>query len=248
MTDSFGLRCYRVFPGEEQQLRVVRQWLAGLLPDGPARRDVLCVATELGANAVRHTASGRPGGSFAVEIVRNQATARVTVTDQGAPQGPRLIDDPDAEHGRGLLLVAGLASRTGVAGDHRGRLVWAEIPWLGAPEGPVGIRPVTPSQALGALFTELAARGRGVRGMTVTRFEGTLTLSGGPAVRYRCGWLTWPAGRLSARGRPLLTVHNAADPVGAARRLAGTEPTRTEPAATAPTATGPTGLSRPVRA
>jgi serine/threonine-protein kinase RsbW len=222
MTDSFGQRCYRVFPGEEHQLRMVRQWLAGLLPDGPARRDVLCVATELGTNAIRHTASGRPGGSFAVEIVRNQATARVTVTDQGAPQGPRLIDDPDAEHGRGLLLVAGLSSRTGVAGDHRGRLVWAEIPWLGAPDGAADIRPVTPSQALGALFTELAARGRGVRGMTVTRFEGTLTLYGGPAVRYRCGWLTWPAGRLSARGRPLLTVHNAADPAGAARRLAGT--------------------------
>lgn len=222
MTHSFGQRCYRVFPGEEQQLRVVRQRLASLLPEGPARRDVLCVATELGANAVRHTASGLPGGSFAVEIIQNQVAARLTVTDQGAPHGPRLIDEPDAEHGRGLLLVAGLASRTGVAGDHRGRLVWADIPWGEPADGTAEIRPAAPSQALGALFTELAARGRGVRGMTVTRFEGTLTLAGGPAVRYRCGWLTWPAGRLSARGRPLLTVHNAGDPAGAARRLAGT--------------------------
>jgi hypothetical protein len=31
--------------------------------------------------------------------------------------------------GRGLHLVHGLASRTGVIGNRQGRLVWAEIPW-----------------------------------------------------------------------------------------------------------------------
>jgi hypothetical protein len=31
--------------------------------------------------------------------------------------------------GRGLRLVHGLASRTGVIGNRQGRLVWAEIPW-----------------------------------------------------------------------------------------------------------------------
>jgi serine/threonine-protein kinase RsbW len=123
-----GLRWRRVFPGEERQLGVLRRWLALLLPDCPSRDDVTCVATELGTNAVRHTASGR-GGWFAAEITWHRAVVRVAVADGGAPGGPQVIGDPDGEHGRGLLVVAGLSARTGVCGDHRGRLVWADVAW-----------------------------------------------------------------------------------------------------------------------
>jgi len=123
-----GMRWRRVFPGEDRQLGKLRQWLASLLPECPARDDVICVATELGTNAVRHTASGR-GGWFAVEITWHRAAARVAVTDCGAPDGPRVINDPDGEHGRGLRVVEGLSVRTGVCGDHRGRLVWADVLW-----------------------------------------------------------------------------------------------------------------------
>jgi hypothetical protein len=42
-----------------------------------------------------------------------------------------MIDDPGGERGRGLLLVSGLSVRMGFAGDQRGRLVWAQIPWHG---------------------------------------------------------------------------------------------------------------------
>jgi len=45
-----------------------------------------------------------------------------------------VIEDPAAEDGRGLLLLRGLSVRTGVVGDQRGRLIWADIPWVGAPE------------------------------------------------------------------------------------------------------------------
>src|ERR1017187_6406373 len=123
-----GLRWRRVFPGEGSQLGVLRRWLESLLPDCPARDDVACVATELGTNAVRHTASGR-GGWFAVEVTWHRAVVRVAVADGGAPTGPQVVGDPDGEHGRGLLVVAGLSARTGVCGDHRGRLVWADVPW-----------------------------------------------------------------------------------------------------------------------
>jgi len=119
-----------LFAGEDCQLREVRRWVASLLPECPARDDVACVATELGTNAVRHTASGR-GGSFSVEIIWHRQWVRVAVTDAGAPDGPRLIDDPLVEHGRGLLIVRGMSARTGVRGDHRGRLVWADVPWAG---------------------------------------------------------------------------------------------------------------------
>jgi hypothetical protein len=77
-----------------------------------------------------------------------------------------------------------------------------------------------PGPALQGLRVELAARGVATIGMTLTRLQGVATLAEGSAVRYRCGWLFWPAGRLSRGGPPLYAVHWAGDPVGAARRLA----------------------------
>ena len=150
-------RWRRVFPGQEAELRRIRSWLAELLPSGPAREDVVTVATELAANAVRHTASGAHG-FFAVELTwqMRPVTVRVAVADSGARTSPHLepgtdplgpgplgIGSPGAgllsadqlgsgqlsEHGRGLRVVRALAERTGVCGDHRGRLVWAEIRW-----------------------------------------------------------------------------------------------------------------------
>lgn len=120
------VRPRRVFAGLESQLRPMRNWLGSLLPPGALRDDVLSIATELGTNALHHTASGH-GGSFAVELACSPVVIRITVTDNGGPGDLRLIEDLDAEHGRGLLLVRGLATRMGVAGDERGRQVWAEI-------------------------------------------------------------------------------------------------------------------------
>ena len=163
-------RWRRVFPGQEAELRRIRSWLAELLPGGAAREDVVTVATELAANAVRHTASGAHG-FFAVELTwqMRPVTVRVAVADSGARTSPHLepgtdplgpgplgIGSPGAsllsadqlgsgqlsEHGRGLRVVRALAERTGVCGDHRGRLVWAEIRWTSdgavAPDFPDG--------------------------------------------------------------------------------------------------------------
>jgi anti-sigma regulatory factor (Ser/Thr protein kinase) len=125
-------RWRRVFPGENSQIRELRKWLVGLLPGCAACDDLITVAVELATNAIRHTASGR-GGWFAVEVSWHHRAVRVAVADQGAPTGPRLPDEPDpmSETGHGLLLVAGLSSRTAVSGDERARLVWAEVPWEG---------------------------------------------------------------------------------------------------------------------
>ncbi len=121
------LRQWRVFPGEASQLRTLRRWLTSFLPDCEPRDDLVSIATELASNAIRHTRSGH-GGQFAVGITTYQDRTVVAVTDGGAPQGPKLITDPNGENGRGLLLVHALASRTGVSGDRRSRLVWAECP------------------------------------------------------------------------------------------------------------------------
>jgi serine/threonine-protein kinase RsbW len=122
------MRWRRIFPGEERQLGGLRQWLTSLFPECPARDDLLSVATELASNAIRHTASGH-GGWFAVEVTWHRSAVRVAVADRGGPTEPRVMGDPAAEHGRGLLLVQGLSVRMGVCGDRRGRLVWADIPW-----------------------------------------------------------------------------------------------------------------------
>jgi serine/threonine-protein kinase RsbW len=130
-----GLRWCAAFPGREREAREVRRWLASLLPDCATRDDVTSAATELATNAIRHTASGR-GGRFTVEITWDAGNVRVAVADGGAPTGPHLAAGGADEHGRGLVLLAGLASQTGVLGDYRGRVVWADVPWAAgvAPE------------------------------------------------------------------------------------------------------------------
>lgn len=67
-----------------------------------------------------------------MEITWHEPVVRVAVADRGGPTEPQVIEDPAAEHGRGLLLVHGLSVRTGTCGDRRGRLVWADIRWDGA--------------------------------------------------------------------------------------------------------------------
>ena len=126
-------RWRRVFPGRDDQVREVRHWLAGLLPGGPERDDVVMVAAELATNAIRHTASGR-GGFVTVQVTWHGPVVRVAVGDGGAPEGPRLVPGPAglAECGRGLHLVRALAASTGLCGDHRGRVVWADVTWTGA--------------------------------------------------------------------------------------------------------------------
>ncbi len=123
-----GLRWRRVVPGHERQLRVLRRWLESLLPQCPARDHLTAVTNELASNAVRHTASGR-GGWLSVEIVWYGPVVRVAVADSGAAATPRVIEDLASETGRGLRLVRGMSVRTGVCGDHRGRLIWADVRW-----------------------------------------------------------------------------------------------------------------------
>jgi hypothetical protein len=118
----------RTFPGEPRQLRELRRWIALVLPPRPSRDDVTSVADELASNAICHTRSGQ-GGEFAVEIIRHGRLVRVMVTDGGAPGGPRLVDKPDGEGGRGLVVMNALAVCAGVDGDHHGRAVWADIDW-----------------------------------------------------------------------------------------------------------------------
>ena len=170
-----------------------------------------------------HPVCGEDEGGRGMQLVSALASAwncrregsRTTTWFELAPRPQRV---------GGRVGVAGLsgAPPPGTAGSAwpaPGRPARAEV--LRGQEPPVTWPEVMPpGRALEGLRTELAARGRATAGMTITRLQGILTLAGGPGVGYSCGWLFWPAGRLSRGGRPLYAVHRAGDPAGAARRLA----------------------------
>jgi hypothetical protein len=117
-------RWRRVFPGQEGELRQVRYWLTELLPDCPARSDVLTVTIELAANAMRHSASGL-GGFFAVELswLANPATVRIAVADAGGLRGPQ------STPGAGLAALLG----TGPMAALQATAVPAASPTLNGP-------------------------------------------------------------------------------------------------------------------
>jgi anti-sigma regulatory factor (Ser/Thr protein kinase) len=101
-----------------------------LLVGCPARETLMTCVSELCANAIRHTASGR-GGVFIVEVARpRDGVARVAVTDDGGSSAPVMRrPDPMAESGRGLAMVAACTSRWGYAEAYPGHTVWAEATW-----------------------------------------------------------------------------------------------------------------------
>jgi anti-sigma regulatory factor (Ser/Thr protein kinase) len=93
---------------------------------------VITCLSELAANAVLHSASREPGATFTVrtEIIPG-SHVRIEVTDQGSPWA---LPEASDEHGRGLQVVAGLASQWGSKTDpatHQ-RTMWAHLAWYPA--------------------------------------------------------------------------------------------------------------------
>ncbi|MEY7978406.1 ATP-binding protein [Streptomyces pilosus] len=85
------------------------------------------VIAELAANAATH---GRiPGRSFRLTLYVVGTTLRIEVTDTRGDRVPEAqVPDPEAESGRGLVLVEALADRWGVAeGRFPRKTVWAEL-------------------------------------------------------------------------------------------------------------------------
>ncbi|MER5649142.1 ATP-binding protein [Streptosporangium sp. NPDC002524] len=124
-----GMTWRRTFPGRPCQVPEARRFVRFLLADSPFGQEAEQVVAELAANAVRHTASGRPYGTFVVEVVRRPEVTRVTVYDSGQGPVPALAHPTLlGESGRGLSLVTALASRVGCQGTQsHGHAVWARF-------------------------------------------------------------------------------------------------------------------------
>ncbi|MEU7829120.1 MULTISPECIES: ATP-binding protein [unclassified Nonomuraea] len=125
-----GLNWRRTFPGTPDQIPHARHFARYLLADAPCRDDAEQIVAELAANALQHTSSGSPRGTFIVEITRTTAMITVAVYDCGWGGRPHFgaAFRTDAERGRGLALVAAIADQVGCEGEKEvGHRVWAKI-------------------------------------------------------------------------------------------------------------------------
>lgn len=150
-----GTVCERVFPGRADQVPQARHWVCAVLGTAGAVAvdDAVLVVSELATNALRHSASGSPGGKFAVVVQTAGDTVVLHVRDQGQRRTHRVDDGTHAAdgdgHGHGMAVVAALSAAWGIAvadvacGNTRdagdplagGRCTWCRLP---APAGAVG--------------------------------------------------------------------------------------------------------------
>jgi serine/threonine-protein kinase RsbW len=119
----------RAYPGTVDQPRKVRADLAMIAGRSPFIDALVLLASELAANAVSHSRSGHPGGTFTVRATLYPGDyAWVEVIDQG---GPWADGNDDEEHGRGLAVVAAIAGdgNWGIEGDNSCRIAWFRLDW-----------------------------------------------------------------------------------------------------------------------
>jgi DNA-binding NarL/FixJ family response regulator len=98
--------------------RTLREWNLDLLLD-----DAQIVVSELVTNAVTHARSAPE-----LRLSLNGSTVRVEVRDDGTGTPEPRPPTEDAEHGRGMHLVAALAAAWGMElPQDDGKVVWAEL-------------------------------------------------------------------------------------------------------------------------
>lgn len=120
----------REFPGTPDQIPHVRDFVARRIRlcgcPGEAVHEIVLCADELAVNAIKHTMSGQPGRCFVVTVRLTDQTLRVEVADDGPDENPVPDGDDEFGSGRGLVLIAALAQRSGYEVTRSGGLAWFE--------------------------------------------------------------------------------------------------------------------------
>jgi anti-sigma regulatory factor (Ser/Thr protein kinase) len=124
-----ALASSRTFAATPAHVRAARRFLAGILDEHQvADDDALLCLSELATNAIVHSHSSQPGGSFTVRVQLHGQRLRVEVRDQGGPWHSPTRANTDEQNGRGLLIVGKLATRSGCEGhSQHGWTVWFEM-------------------------------------------------------------------------------------------------------------------------
>ena len=127
-----------VFPAADRQVPEARRFAAAALTGwGVTADDAGLLVTELASNAVR-AARGTACGQFLVRISCRPSVVLLEVGD-ASDSVPVFAGPPGAgeEHGRGLLLVARLATGCGWYTGAGWKIVWATLPAVTAAAGAV---------------------------------------------------------------------------------------------------------------
>jgi hypothetical protein len=115
----------QTFPGHPDQVGQARAFLARILDGCPAADDAVLLASELAANAVAHSASGQPGGSFTLRarLYRDQSVV-AEVEDQGSTWDGNISA---AKPPHGLYLLRKLSADCGAWPGQHGWITWFTI-------------------------------------------------------------------------------------------------------------------------
>lgn len=115
----------QTFPPEPASVRAARRWLTTVLTErglASASDAAASLVSELATNCVIHART-----PFTVDVAQQGDVARVSVSDSSPVQARMRSYGLDSTTGRGLRLVASLASTWGVEGDRSGKTVWFEV-------------------------------------------------------------------------------------------------------------------------
>ena len=115
--------------GRAERARAARTFVSEVLGSGhPCGEVAVLLVSEISGNSIRHSGSGAPGETVTVAVIAGDSIVRVEVTDRAGPGTPDLRPaDHDAEVGRGLQLVAGLAARWGWRRRGGRTVTWFEL-------------------------------------------------------------------------------------------------------------------------
>ncbi|HET7357913.1 MAG TPA: SpoIIE family protein phosphatase [Nocardioidaceae bacterium] len=105
-----------------QARSIVGRHLADHDLPGRLAEDTVLATSELVTNAVLHGT-----GPLELRLRARRAEVLVEVLDRATFQPRKLRPTPDDEHGRGLQIVAALASRWGTRGTEHGKSVWCVL-------------------------------------------------------------------------------------------------------------------------
>ena len=117
----------QVLPARRDQVQVARAFISAILAACPAVGDAVLCVSELATNAVLHSASRNPGGTFTVRASIFDDHVRVEVEDNGGTWDEHPYRD---NRSHGLDIVRALATDCGRDGDLlTGWVVWVQLQW-----------------------------------------------------------------------------------------------------------------------
>jgi serine/threonine-protein kinase RsbW len=117
----------QALPARHDQVQVARAFISAVLAACPAADDAVLCVSELATNAVLHSASRNPGGTFTVRAAIFEDHVRIEVEDNGGHWEDRAHRD---NRPHGLDIVRELAADCGRDGSPlTGWVAWARLEW-----------------------------------------------------------------------------------------------------------------------